>query len=300
MPVEVGERRLVLVEGLRGLAEHETAVVLAAGEVAALAVRRGAPHGLDREGRSGLGEPAGQPRVGRGAEVVGVGDEDALVAGGQQVVEQAGADQRGVDVAVARRAPLEIGVLGPADRGEVLGQELGLLVLQELQRQARDREVVVAGDGRHRVLGGAEAVHEDQRQRRLVRLTQVQHLAADDVEEAHPLAHAQQRLGAVHAHRGAEAAVELDDGGGADRGLRGLVVDGDVGQRLHVDRVDRRLGDHPRLTVLEEPVVVGERLDRHLVDAFGDHLVARGLQARGTHDSIVGSSRAARASSPTW
>ena len=46
--------------------------------------------------------------------------------------------------------------------------------------------------------------------------------------------------------------------------------------------------------------LVGERLDRHLVDAFGDHLVARGLQARGTHDSIVGSSRAARASSPTW
>ena len=121
---------------------------------------------------------------------------------------------------------------------------------------------LVARQRGHRVGRGAEAVHEDQRQRGVVLLAQVQHLPGDDVEEGQPAAHAQQRLGAVHAHRGAEAAVELDHRGRADRG-RGVVVgDLDVGQRLHVDRLDRRLGDHPGLAVLEQPVVVREGLDR--------------------------------------
>ena len=95
------------------------------------------------------------------------------VAGLDQPVEQAGAAQRGVEVAVAGRAPLEVGVLRPADRREVLGEELGLLVLQELQRQALDRQVVVARQRRHGVGGGAEAVHEDQRQRGVVLLAEV-------------------------------------------------------------------------------------------------------------------------------
>ena len=43
--------------------------------------------------------------------------------------------QRGVEVAVARRTPLERRVARPPDRGEVVDAQLGLLVLQELQRQ---------------------------------------------------------------------------------------------------------------------------------------------------------------------
>ena len=74
----------------------------------------------------------------------------------------------------------------------------------------------------------------------------------------------------------------------ADRRGGVLVGDLDVGQRRHVDRLDRRLGDHPGLAVLEEPVVVRERLDRDLVDARGDHLVARPVQPCATHESIVG------------
>ena len=60
--VEVGQRLLVGVEGLRGLAQHDPAVGLAAGEVAALAVRGRTPHGLDRERRTARGEPAGDAR----------------------------------------------------------------------------------------------------------------------------------------------------------------------------------------------------------------------------------------------
>ena len=98
-----------------------------------------------------------------------------------------------------------------------------------------------------------------------------------------PAAHAQQRLGAVHAHRGAEAAVELDHRGPADR-LGGDVVGHlDVGQRLHVERLDRRLGDHPGLAVLEQPVVVREGVDGDGVDAGVLHLGARDLEAIATH-----------------
>ena len=61
-----------------------------------------------------------------------------------------------------------------------------------------------------------------------------------------------------------------------------LVVDLDVGQRLHVDRLDARLGDHPGLAVLEQAVVVRERLDRDLVDAGVRHLLA-GTLSLGTH-----------------
>ena len=68
-----------------------------------------------------------------------------------QLVEQAGAAQRGVDVAVAGRAPLQVGVLRVGDRREVLDQELGLLVLQELQRQPLDRQVLVARERGHGV-----------------------------------------------------------------------------------------------------------------------------------------------------
>ncbi len=71
--------------------------------------------------------------------------------------------------------------------------------------------------------------------------------------------------------------------------LRGDVVgDLDVGERLHVDRLDGGLGDHPGLPVLEEPVVVREDLDGDRVDPGVLHLRARHLQSCTTHDSIVG------------
>ena len=142
---------------------------------------------------------------------------------------------------------------------------------------------VVAGQRVHRVGAGAEGVHEDQRQGGGVLLARVQHLAGDDVEEREPAAHAQQRLRAVHAHRRAEATVELDHDRAADRVGGRVVGDLDVGDRLHVERVDGGLGDHPGLAVLEQSVVVGEDLDRGRVDAGARHLVASTMKTRGTH-----------------
>ena len=106
--------------------------------------RRGTADRLDRERRPRPREPLGHPGVRDGAEVVGVGHERLGVAGLDQPVEQPAAAQRGVDVAVPRRAPLQVGVLLPLDRGQVVGAELGLLVLQEVQRQVVDGQVGVA------------------------------------------------------------------------------------------------------------------------------------------------------------
>ena len=76
----------------------------------------GTAYGLDRERRTGRRRTSRRPRVGDRAEVVGVGDEDPLVALVDQRLEQTGAAQRGVEVAVAGRAPLEVGVPREADR----------------------------------------------------------------------------------------------------------------------------------------------------------------------------------------
>ena len=62
-----------------------------------------------------------------------------------------------------------------------------------------------------------------------------------------------------------------------------VVVDLDVVEVWHVDRLDARLGDHAGLTVLEQPVVVGEGLDRDLVHAGVGHLGARPVQPSTTH-----------------
>ena len=106
-------------EGLRGLAQHDPAV-------APCGARSGRPCGPTAVRRTASiangaperGEPAGDPRVRDGAEVVGVGDE--RVAGSRRRcsrVEQAGAAQRGVEVAVAGRAPLEVGVRAASSPG---------------------------------------------------------------------------------------------------------------------------------------------------------------------------------------
>ena len=183
------------------------------------------------------------------------------------------------------RTPLHRRVARPADRGEVVDPQLGLLVLQELQRQPLDREVVVAGQRGQGVGRGAEAVHEDQRQGGAVLPAQVQHLSGDHVEEGQPAAYAQQRLGAGHAHRGAEAAVELDHDGLADgRRRRSRRSTSTSASDVHVQRVDRALGDHPGLAVLDLAVVVREDVDRHWIDAGGLHLLARLPQSLRVHD----------------
>ena len=84
---------------------------------------------------------------------------------------------------MARRAPLQGGVLLPLDRGESLGVELGLLILQEVQVQSLDGQVRVLLEGLEGVRTGVEGVHEHQRQTGAELLAGRQHLGGDDVEE---------------------------------------------------------------------------------------------------------------------
>ena len=51
---------------------------------------------------------------------------------------------------------LELGVGGPVDGGEVVGEQLGLAVLEEVEREAGDGEVVVGGECGERVGLGAD------------------------------------------------------------------------------------------------------------------------------------------------
>ncbi len=287
--------RLVLLGRLSRLAQHDPPVRLATREVAALAVGRRTPDRLDGERRTRLGEPSRDARVGDGAQVVAVRDEcpgEALV---EESLEEAGAPQRGVQVAVTRWAPLEVAVARPAHRGQVVRAQLRLTVLQELQRQALDGEVGVPRQCVHGVGGRAEAVHEQQGQRGVVLASQVQHLSGDDVEEGHPLADTEQALGTLHPHRGAQPAVELDHRRRAQRFRRRGVVDLDVVEALAVERLDGVLGDHPGLAVLEQPVVVGEGLDGDGVEARLRHLRPRAVETSTAHAAIVGWASAALA-----
>ena len=63
-----------------------------------------------------LREPREQLEVHRRAEVVRVGDEHVLVALGDERVERPRANERRVQIAVARRAPLAVGLRRPARR----------------------------------------------------------------------------------------------------------------------------------------------------------------------------------------
>ena len=86
VPVEVGQRLRSDVERLGRLAQHDPAVgparrakwppLRSDGVRRTASIANGAPRG---------GEPARHPRVGHGAEVVGVGDEDVAVAGVEQL-----------------------------------------------------------------------------------------------------------------------------------------------------------------------------------------------------------------------
>ena len=167
-----------------------------------------------------------------------------------------------------------VGSAGQLHGGEVVDADLGFRVLEEVQGQAVHREVRILAERGERVLARAERVHEDAagRARRSPRARA--HLLHDEVEEALAVPHGKQGLGAVHAHGGAEPAVEFDDRGLGEGLARRVVADVYAGQGVGSnERVNRVLADESGGARLELPVVVSEDVDRGGVDPCCNHLV---------------------------
>mmetsp|Transcript_50795 Transcript_50795/g.151994 ORF Transcript_50795/g.151994 Transcript_50795/m.151994 type:complete len:256 (-) Transcript_50795:67-834(-) len=208
----------------------------------ALLVGLGAVGHLHHEGRPGAREVRQDLQVHGGPEVIGVGHKHVLEALAQELVERAAAEHRGVEVSVARRAPLVCRLLLPGGRRHVRGGDLRRLVLDELEVCAR-AELGVLGEGRQGVGGCRERVHEHERQVRLVRLLHRGNLLGDEVQEAVAAGDRQERLGLVQAHAGSQAAVELQDDSLLQQ-LR-ILLDGQFlkpGQAFHA--VQCALGNH--------------------------------------------------------
>ena len=290
--VLVGEEAHLVGRCLRGVAQDDAAVALAHRQVAALDVGRRAAAHLRGVGGAGGGEPAGDASGGGGPQIVRVGGHGVRVTALQQGVEDARGDQGGVDVAVPGRAPFEIGIRLPCHRGEVVGAQLGLAVLQEVQGQTIDLDAGVLGERRERVPTGAEGVHEDQRQSDSVEPARRHHLVDQQVEERLAVAHGQQRLGPVHPHGGAQTPVELDQNGARQR-LAGVVLpDFDI-----LDGVDPRegldgvLGDQTGGPILQGPVVVTEDINGLLGDVGVAHLALGSGESVLAHGSSVSAER---------
>ena len=116
-------------------------------------------------------------------------------------------------------------------------------------------EVGVLREDLERLLRRAEGVHQHERQLDAPPLAQREHLQGDDVEEGQAVPDLERRLRAGHAHAGAEAAVELDDGGLRQRRAGLLVGDLHLAEGLDVaERLDGVLRDRslrPGLQLLE-------------------------------------------------
>ena len=115
------------------IAQDELIIRLTNGQVATLLVVNSAAAQLGSVGSTRRRKPAGETTVRNGTKIVTVGYRGVLVSSLEQMVEDAGSKQGGVEVAVARRAPLEGGILRPLNRGEGLSVELRLLILQEVE-----------------------------------------------------------------------------------------------------------------------------------------------------------------------
>ena len=96
----------------------------------ATSIRNGTPLG---------GEPREDPRVEHRAEVVGVRDEGVAVAALEQRVEHARGHRARCRGRRGRAAPTPGRVGRPLRRREVVGAQLGHLVLHEVERQRRPR-----------------------------------------------------------------------------------------------------------------------------------------------------------------
>jgi hypothetical protein len=260
---------------LRRLAQDELTIRLLR-QVAALAVSGGARRHLHQEGDAIGGEVAENGEIERRTQVVGVAHEDSFVARGEHLLQHAAGDQRRVDVAVTGGTPRLLRVGGPRRRLQRLFPDLWLLVLDKIQRHILDK-IGVTGKGVQCRRACGKAVHQHQRQPRTGRLAQMAHLLHDDVQEGAPFLHHEQRLGAVHAHAGAQPAVELEHDGAiqrsAPRGDFGAAQVGIVGHSL--DRPGDAVVDVARRAGHQLLVIELERVDKNLRQLGRTHCLGK-------------------------
>ena len=232
-------------------------------------------------GSSSRGDPREDPRVEDRAEVVGVRDEGVAVAVLEQRVEHPRGDERGVEVAVAGRRPLERRVGLPRDRLQARRRRSSAPCSAGSRAARRTRSPGWRRSASSESSRVANEFMSTSGTRAPKRSRSAEHLADDDVEEGLPLLGLDQRLGLGHAHARAQAAVELEHDRGVDDrrvALGQLVERGQV-----LDGLDVALGQHPRRALAQLLVVVGEGVDRGVADALGAHLLDARLQPVGAH-----------------
>lgn len=130
MLVDVLEGVEVGFGALGDFAKDEAFVAFADGEVAAFFVSFGAAGDFHGEGGCAFGEPVEEAGIEGGSEVVAIGDEGVFDAISEEAIEPSATSEGGVEVAVAGRAPLVLGVGGPSDGGHGGGVDFGDFVLE--------------------------------------------------------------------------------------------------------------------------------------------------------------------------
>ncbi|GMT10244.1 hypothetical protein PFISCL1PPCAC_1541, partial [Pristionchus fissidentatus] len=240
----------VVLGHLRNLEQHQPVLVLNQGSSLYVGSRL-VNHFHHKFGGVGRVDEIENVEVDGSAHVVNVGEEAVLLTLLDEFVEEARVVEGLVEVAVTGWVPgLVVGALNVGDDGHER-----LLVDARVTRLAEgvdgDLDIGVLLEQLLRVVVSVERVHEYQRHVNVVRFVQRLNLLHRQVEEGEVVAHRDDRLGALAAHRRAETSVELDDHqlvehGGDGRLLvaRQLAVgsDGILGQWLNLGPVNVRLG----------------------------------------------------------
>ena len=110
-----------------------------------------------------------------------------------------------------RRTPAEFRLLVVGRGRQPVLEDFWDHVLKESERKVGNQQLRVTGKRAIGVIGGAKAVHQQERDICFRLSSQGQHLARDEIEKIQIVANREQGLRALEAHRCPEAAVELDD-----------------------------------------------------------------------------------------
>jgi len=146
-----------------------------------------------------------------GAEIVRVGDEQVLLALGEEIVEDTRVEKGVVQVTVTRRIPVLLVVIGTLRAGEKgLLEDTGVAGLVE--GGDADLLVGVFFDDAEGVLVRVEGSHEDEGDIDTVGGVEVLDLTNGEVEEGHIVLDLESTLGTGHAHGGSETTVHLENG----------------------------------------------------------------------------------------